>query len=67
MAVIKIIELIGTSDKSFEDAVAQVEERARKTIRNVKGIHIIDQKAHCGKNGKIQEYRSVCKVAFLLE
>jgi len=67
MAVVKIVELIGTSNKSFEDAVSQVENRARKTIRNIKGIHVIDQKARCGKDGKIEEYRSVCKVAFLLE
>ncbi|MEM3408203.1 MAG: dodecin family protein [Candidatus Micrarchaeia archaeon] len=67
MTVLKVVELIGTSNKSFDDALRQVVKRASKTIRGITGIHIVDQKVHCNKKGEIEEYRIVCKVAFVVE
>ena len=66
MTVLKVVELIGTSNKSFDDAIAQVAKRASKTVRGIRGVHVIDQKVHC-EDGKIKEYRAVCKVAFVVE
>lgn len=66
MTVAKIIELIGSSNKSFDDAIAQLIARANKTLRHVSGIHIISQKIKLD-NGKVVEYRVNCKVSFGIE
>lgn len=66
MAVIKVIELIGCSEKSFEDAVREALDRASKTIRNITGIDVISFKAEVSE-GKIKEYRAVVKIAFKVE
>lgn len=60
---VKIIELIGNSDKSWEDAVMNALKDASQTIRNISGIEIISQNANV-ENGKITQYRSVVKIAF---
>ncbi|HEY7681126.1 MAG TPA: dodecin family protein [Gemmatimonadales bacterium] len=65
MAVAKVTEIIASSDKSFEDAVAQGVARANKTLKNVRGAWIKDQKVVV-TNGKITEFRVVMKVSFVL-
>jgi hypothetical protein len=64
--VLKVSDLISTSDKSWQDAVEKGLERASKTIRNIKGIDVINWKAEV-ENGKIVEYRTVMKIAFEVE
>ncbi len=64
--VLKVSDLISTSDKSWQDAVEKGLDRASKTIRNIKGIDVISWKAEV-QNGKITEYRAVMKVAFEVE
>ena len=66
MRVAKIIELVGSSKESWEDAVEKTLERTSKTIRNIKGVDILGQKAIV-ENGKIKEYRVVMKVSFVVE
>jgi flavin-binding protein dodecin len=64
--VLKVSDLISTSDKSWQDAVEKGLERAGKTIRNIKGIDVTNWKARV-ENGKIVEYRTVMKIAFEVE
>jgi flavin-binding protein dodecin len=64
--VLKVSDLISTSDKSWQDAVEKGLERASKTIRNIKGIDVTSWKAEVA-NGKIVEYRTVMKIAFEVE
>lgn len=64
--VAKIVELVGCSDKSWEDAVQEAVTRASKTIRNIRGVDIIGQKAVV-KDGRIVEYRVNLKLAFGIE
>jgi flavin-binding protein dodecin len=66
MAIVKVIEVIGTSNKGFEDAVAQVVHEASQTLRHIRGVDIVRQTAHV-EGGKITEYRATCNVAFVLE
>ena len=66
MTVIKIIELIGTSEKSWEDAVQDAVTEASKTIRNISGVHAINQTAEV-KDGKIVNYKADVKIAFVVE
>ncbi|MGC8812250.1 MAG: dodecin family protein [Candidatus Aenigmatarchaeota archaeon] len=66
MTVVKIIEVIGTSEKSWEDAVQKALERASKTVRNITGIDVLGLKCVV-KNNKIVEYRANMKIAFVVE
>jgi dodecin len=66
MAVAKVTEIISSSPKSFEDAVVKGIERADKTLQNVKGAWIADQKVKVDK-GKITEYRVIMRVSFVLK
>jgi flavin-binding protein dodecin len=58
--------LVGSSEKSWEDAINQTLKRASKTLRNIRGIDVISQKAVI-KNNKIVEYRVVLKLSFGVE
>lgn len=66
MSVAKVTEIIASSNKSFDDAVAQGVKRANKTLKGVKSVWIKDQKAIV-TDGKISEYRVTMKVSFLLK
>ena len=66
MPVAKVVELVGTSKKNFDDAIIEAVQRAGKTIRNVSGLDVVGQKAIV-KNGKVVEYRVNLKLAFGVE
>ena len=66
MSVAKVTEIISSSTKSFEDAVEKGVSRANKTLANVKGAWIAEQKVKCDK-GKITEYRVTMRVTFVLK
>ena len=66
MSIARVTEVISASPKSFEDAINKGVERASKTLENVKGAWIQDQKIVVD-GGKIQEYRVVMKVTFILK
>ena len=66
MSVVKVIELIASSTKSFDDAVNQAVKEASKTVRNVDSVWVKDMKVHV-KNGKVSSYGVICKVSFRLD
>ena len=66
MAVVKIVELIGSSPVSWEDAAANAVKTAAKTVRNIKGVHVKRCTAKVEKD-RILEFRSVVKIAFTVE
>lgn len=66
MPVIKVIELVGTSSESWEDAVRQVVADGLRNVRNVKGVDLVKQTAHV-EGGKITEYRATAHVAFVVD
>jgi dodecin len=66
MAVARVTEIIAGSKKSFEDAIEQGIARASKTLKNIEGAWVQDQKVVVEK-GKIVEYRVAMKVTFILE
>ena len=68
MSVAKIVELIGSSEKGWEDAAQNAVKEATKTIRGVHGIEVKDITAKIdGKTGKIQQYRVGIKLSFSIE
>jgi hypothetical protein len=66
MSVAKVSEIIASSPKSFEDAVASGIERASKTLKNIRGAWIAEQKVKVEK-GKVVEYRVTMRVTFVLK
>lgn len=66
MSVARVTELIAASPKSFEDAIQAGVKRAIKTLKNVEGVWVANQKCVI-KNGKIAEYRVNLKVTFILK
>lgn len=66
MSVAKVTEITSTSAKSFEDAIQSGIRRATKTLKNVRGAWISEQKIEI-ENNKIKTYRVDMKVTFVLE
>ena len=66
MKVVKIVELIGSSPNSWEEATGNAVKEAAKTIRNIKGVDVIHCTAKVEKN-KIVDYRANVKIAFVVE
>ncbi|MDX8478646.1 dodecin family protein [Mesorhizobium sp. VK24D] len=65
MSVARVTEITSSSNKSFQDAIEQGIARAAKTLKNVEGAWIQDQKVVI-ENGKISDYRVNMKVTFIL-
>jgi flavin-binding protein dodecin len=66
MSVARVSEIQSSSRKSFQDALEQGIKRANKTLRNVSGAWIKDERVVIEK-GKITEYRILMKVTFVLD
>jgi len=66
VSVAKVTEIIASSSKSFDDAVEKGVERADKTLKDVKGAWVKEQKVVVD-GGKISEYRVTLKVSFVLK
>jgi flavin-binding protein dodecin len=66
MAVARVTELSATSSQSFDDAIAQGVARATKTLRNVTGAWIKEQRVEIRDNA-IAEYQVNMLVTFVLD
>ena len=66
MSMLKVIEVLAESDKSWEDAAQQAVTKTAKTVHNVKSIHIKNFEATVD-NGKLKKYRVNAKISFLLD
>jgi len=65
-AVVRVIELVGVSDKSWSDAAQQVVTRASESLRHITGLDVVHSSAVL-RDGKIIEYHVNVKVAFVVE
>lgn len=63
MSVLKVIEIMGNSTVSFEDAVQNVINEVSKTVKNIKSVYIKDMQVTVNNN-KIAAYRVTTKVSF---
>ena len=66
MSVARVTEIIASSKDSFEDATRKGVKRASKTLKDVTGAWVKDQRVIV-KNGRVSEYRVVLKVTFILK
>jgi flavin-binding protein dodecin len=65
-AVIRVVEMVGVSDKSWSDAAQQVVERASSNLRHITGLDVLHSSAVV-RDGRIVEYHVNAKVAFIVE
>lgn len=63
MAIMKSVEIMSESDKSFEDAIQSAVTRTAKTVDNIRSANIKNQKVTI-KDGKLHKYRVNVKITF---
>lgn len=66
MPVVKVLELVGTSEKDWSDAANQAVKEASPRVQNIVGVEVLNWTANV-KNGSITEYKADVKVAYLDE
>lgn len=66
MSIVKVIEVISSSEKSFDDAVQKAVAEVSKSIKNIDSVYVKDMKCHV-KEGKIASYGVICKVSFRVD
>ena len=63
---VKVLELVGESDTSWQDAVENAVKDAGKTIRNITGVEVLNNTANV-KDGKLVEYKANVAIAFKVD
>jgi hypothetical protein len=66
MGAIKVLELVGVSDQSWDQAVHNAVQEATKTVRNITGVDVVHTTAKV-KDGRIEEYHADVKLAFRVD
>jgi len=65
--VYKKIELVGSSPKSFDEAVRNAIKRAKKTVRNMRWFEVTETRGHIDENGKLGHWQVTLKIGFTLD
>ena len=63
MAILKVIEVLANSTKSWEDATQNAVSKASETVKNIKSVYVNEQSAVV-ENGNITEFRVNVKITF---
>ena len=66
MSVLKVIEVLSSSETSWEDATKKAVEKASKSVKHIRSVYVQDQSAAV-KDGKVSEFRVNLKITFELE
>ena len=66
MAVLKILELVGTSKQSWSDAAREAVNEAAKTVRGIETVEVVESKAVVANN-KLSEYQVLVRIGFRIE
>ncbi|CAM4105188.1 MULTISPECIES: dodecin family protein [Flavobacterium] len=66
MAVLKVIEVLSSSEKSWEDATRKAVTHASKSLKNIRSVYVQDQSAAV-KNNEVTEFRVNLKITFEIE
>jgi len=66
MAVLKVIEILSSSEKSWEDATKKAVAHAGKSLKNIRSVYVKDQSAAI-KNNEVTEFRVNLKITFEVE
>lgn len=63
MAVLKVIELLASSEKSWEDAIKNAVKTAGKTVKGIRSVYVEEQSAKV-KDNEVVEFRVILKISF---
>lgn len=63
MSIVKIIEVIATSDQGFDEAVQNAVDEASKTVANIESVYVKEMKANV-ENNQVVSYGVNAKVSF---
>lgn len=66
MAILKVIEVLSSSETSWEDATKKAVEKASKSVKHIRSVYVQEQSAVV-KDGKVSEFRMNLKITFELE
>ena len=66
-SVYKVVELVGTSSKSWEDAAKAAVERAAKSLRDLRVAEVVQLDMQMDDSGKVESYRAKINVSFKYE
>lgn len=66
MSIVKVIEVLATSDKSFEEATKNALKEASKSVKNIKSVYVKDMNAKV-ENNSIVSYGVTAKISFTVE
>ena len=64
--IYKIVEIVGSSQTSIEDAIQQAVTRASRTLDNLRWFQVVETRGHI-QDGKVHHYQVTLKVGFRLE
>jgi flavin-binding protein dodecin len=64
--VYKVVELVGSSKNSIEDAIQTAIKRSHRTVRNLRWFEVVQTRGHV-ENGEVSHYQVVLKAGFTLE
>ena len=66
MAIVKVIEVISSSETGIDDAILNAVAEVSKTVRNIDSVYVKDIKAHV-KDGKVSTFGVVCQISFRVD
>ncbi len=64
MGVMKVIEILSSSDVSWEEATRKGVAEASKTLKHIRSAYVQEQSAMVNEDGKVTEYRVNLKLSF---
>ncbi len=66
MAIVKVIEVIASSEKGIDDAIRSAVKEVSKTIHNIDSVYVKDIKAHV-KDGEVTSFGCICQISFRVD
>ena len=66
MAIVKVIEVISSSEKSIDDAIRNAVKEVAKTVRNIDSVYVKDIKAHV-KGDQVTTFGVICEISFRVD
>ncbi len=66
-ALVKVIEVVGSSPKSFSEAVRSAVQTTSQSVRGIRGVEVMNSNADVDADGNLTLYKVACKIAFVVE
>ena len=64
--IYRVIQIVGSSEKSIDDAIRGAIARASKTVRELRWFEVVETRGHID-NGKVSHFQVTLKVGFTLD